>query len=277
MYLKPCQIPGHDFSGIVESIHPDPSHGFKPGDKVFGMVKGDHGGCWAEYAIVTTQEVGLMPKGLSWEEAASVPLSALTAWQALFIHGGVERPQFDSTTESSDGHKRVLITGAAGGVGLYLVQFAKLAGCHVLASSSSNERNGDFLKGLGADEVQEYSELGDLREHFDLVVDTVGGKILEGCWNLVSKIGTLVSVDSTSFDFIAKHREAGIAKYMESINAVWFIVEPSLEDLDQISKAVEFRSVRSFVAATMPLARAKEAYDLCHGKPVGRGKIVLTI
>jgi NADPH:quinone reductase-like Zn-dependent oxidoreductase len=103
----------------------------------------------------------------------------------------------------SDGVQRrqkVLITGAAGGVGIYLVQLASIAGLHVVAVTSSNTRNETCLRGLGADETVEYAAMKRQSDSYDVIIDTVGGHVLENCWSLVTETGTITSVDNSAFN-----------------------------------------------------------------------------
>jgi NADPH:quinone reductase-like Zn-dependent oxidoreductase len=121
---------GNDFSGMVVSVH-DSEQDFRVGDHVYGMTHANRGGTWAEYSLVMTEEAVKKPGNLSWEEAAGIPGSAIMADQALFRHVGLE-------TVAQNGQKRVMITGAGGGIGTFLVQFAVLARHHCWNSSRLN-------------------------------------------------------------------------------------------------------------------------------------------
>ncbi|KAJ5084568.1 Polyketide synthase enoylreductase [Penicillium alfredii] len=294
-YERAFPVLGHDFSGIVtevfsgasnssDSSSGDPgSSALKPSDEVFGMAHADRGSTWAEYALVTANEVALKPRGMGWEEAAALPLSAQTAYEALFEHAGIPAPSIISTStktrqDDADGaaqQLQVLVTGAAGGVGIYLVQLAASAGVHVVAATSSNERNESFLRGLGADEVVEYGQLENDVDRFDVIVDAVGGDVLTQCWKYVKGSGTLVTVDSASFDFVAEHRRRGISR--EGVKALFFIVEGSGPVLRSLADLVDRGRLKSFVAESFPIARAKEAYEYANGRYSGRGKILLTL
>jgi NADPH:quinone reductase-like Zn-dependent oxidoreductase len=280
IYAHPYTIPGNDFSGIVADTPTNNDSIFNTGDHVFGMAHANRGSTWAEYTLVKTSEVARKP-AVSFEEAAALPLSAQTAYEALFVHAGLALPsglagkaEDEAEKDEKDDcrKKRVLITGAAGGVGICLVQLAALAGVHVVAASGSDERNGEFLRGLGADEVVEY---GVIRGEFDVVVDCVGGGVLEKCWGFVKDGGVLVSVDSASFNFVEEHRKSGISR--EGVNALFFIVEGSAQTLSVLADLVDRGRLRSFVAASFPIERAREAYDYANGRFEGRGKVVLTI
>ncbi|KAF7551271.1 hypothetical protein G7Z17_g5127 [Cylindrodendrum hubeiense] len=264
-YRKEQHILGYDLSGVVESVEGDAD--FKPGDEVFAMVEIHRGSTWAEFAIASTQHLALKPKSLTWTETVTVPLSGLTAWQALFVKAGVREPDFEGPHKTE---RAVLVTGASGAVGSYIVQLAALAGLRVVAASSSTERNGDFLRSLGAAETIEYA---DMKHHsFDLIIDTVGGEPLAQAWSIVTDNGTLISVDSSSYAFPSSP-PAG----KENVKAEFFIVEASGEQLGKLSRALELGLVRPFLAHTFPLVEARTAYETASGRMDRRGKVVLEI
>lgn len=277
---------GHDFSGTVVSVYgerPGKDAPLKPGDEVYGMAHADRGGTWAEYAVVTTDEACLKPNRLTWAEAAAVPLSGLTAYQALFEKAGV--PPLGLTTPDKvapsqvNANKaeqcRLLVTGAAGGVGTYLVQLGRIAGLHVVATTSSNTRNREFLESLGASEVVEYADLDKSPTRFDIIVDTVGGGVLESCWALVRDDGILISIDSASFDFVEQHRRSGPGQRKPNVKALFFIVTPSQDGLEQLSMALESGLLVPLVRTVLPLADARSAYQKSTEQSSDRGKIVL--
>jgi NADPH:quinone reductase-like Zn-dependent oxidoreductase len=168
-----------------------------------------------------------------------------------------------------------LITGAAGAVGVYLVQLASLAGLHVVAATSSNTRNAEFLRELGAHETVEYGMLENHNNAYDIIIDTVGGNVLAKCWKYAKENGTLLSVDSASYKFAEDHEKRGIRR--EGVRALFFIVEGSSKALHYLAELADLGLVRPFVAGTYPLAKVQEAYDIANGRYPGRGKIVLTI
>lgn len=258
---------GNDFTGIVAEVHPDERE-FKPGDEVYGMTHADRGGAWAEYAVVTTEEANLKPQSLSWAEAAALPLSALTADQALFVHAGL--------AVNAQQPKRVLVTGAAGAVGMFVVAFAAAAANHVVAATSSNARNEEFMRSMGAVEVVEYSQLAS-QNKFDVVIDTVGGEVLASCWKTVRDGGHLISVDSASWNFVEERKKSGVSTGRDGVHAKFFIVEPSRDSMKRISAAVETKGIKGLVAKTLPFDQAREAYELSATRGYGRGKIVLEL
>lgn len=259
---------GNDFSGIVVAVH-DSEQDFRVGDHVYGMTHANRGGTWAEYAIVTTEEAVKKPDNLSWEEAAAIPGSAITADQALFRHVGLP-----TAMKNGDEQKRVLITGAAGGIGTFLVQFAALAGNHVVAASSSNERNESFLRSIGAHEIVEYKNLVTL-DKVDAVVDSVGFQVLADCWNVLKPNGTLLSFDACSWGYREAHKEQGISK--DNVRALYMIAEPSKESMARITEHVTRGSITGHVARTVSLSDVRAAYESAHSRQQGHGKTVVLI
>jgi NADPH:quinone reductase-like Zn-dependent oxidoreductase len=251
---RPFPIPGRDLSGVVAEVSADVTD-VAVGDAVYAMLGYGRDGAEAEYAIALPSELAPKPHTLDNVQAAAVPLSALTAWQALFIHAQVSKGQ------------RVLIHGAAGGVGTYAVQFAHWAGAQVLATASA--RNIDFVRDLGADQIIDYAttRFEDVAHDVDVVFDVVGGDTLTRSWQVVRAGGVLVSIVSP--------RPTNQALRPE-VRFVWFIVEPSGEQLRQIGSLIDAGLVRPIVDQVFPLAEARRAYEAgLHGHP--RGKIVLTI
>lgn len=263
---KPAHL-GNDFAGIVAETSPDEKE-FRPGDEVYGMARAERGGTWAQYALVASEEAERKPKGLGWEEAAALPLSALTADQALFVHAGLE--------VGARAGKRVLVTGAGGGVGMFVVAFAAAAGHDVVGACGDEGRDGEFVRGMGAAVVVEYGDLK-MQGEFDVVVDTVGGEVLRGCWEVVKGDGALVSVDTASWKFVEEHGRDGLSSGKEGVRALFFIVEPSRQSMERISRAVETKGVKGLVAKTFPFEQAREAYEVAASGGYGRGKVVLTM
>src|SRR5471030_2038726 len=153
-------IPGHEFSGVVEQIGGDVA-AYAPGDAVFGT---SGMGAFAEYLAVKPAVIVRKPSNLSFEEAASVPVAAQTAWQGLFTHGHLEKGQ------------TILIHGGAGAVGAYAVQFAAHAGATVIATASGADEV--YLKSIGASRVIDYRAAQFekvMREKIDVVLDAIGG------------------------------------------------------------------------------------------------------
>ncbi len=253
--VRALPIPGHDLSGVVEEMGPGVST-LTRGSEVYALTAFDRDGAEAEYAIALPSELAPKPRTLDHVQAAAVPLTALTAWQALFDHASLVAGQ------------AVLIHGAAGGVGVFAVQLAHWAGAHVIATASA--RNRDFLRDLGANEIIDYTttRFEEVVHDVDLVFDTVGGDTLERSWQVVKPGGVLVSVVSPrpSFEEAKAHR----------VRPVWFVVEPNREQLIQIGALIDAGQVRPIIETVLPLSQASQAYEQ-GARGHTRGKIVLRV
>src|ERR1700682_5149516 len=189
-------IPGHEFSGVVEQISSD-VEGCAPGDAVFGA--NGTGAAYAEYLAVKPAVIARKPSNLSFEEAASVPVAAQTAWQGIFTHGHLGKGQ------------TILIHGGAGAVGAYAVQLASHAGATVIATASGDDEA--YLNSLGAGRVLDYRKTQFetvLREKVDVVFDLVGGDTQQRSFLVLKEGGHIVSATQpVSQEETAKHRVSG--------------------------------------------------------------------
>jgi len=248
-------IPGRDLSGVVEEIGPGVTTLVK-GSEVYAMMDYGRDGAEAEYTLALPSELAPKPRTLDYVQAAAVPLTALTAWQALFDHASLVAGQ------------TVLIHGAAGGVGVFAVQLARWAGAHVIATASA--RNRDFLLELGANEIIDYTttRFEDVVHDVEVVFDTVGGDTLQRSWQVVKKGGVLVSVVSPRPSFEE-------AKAYD-VRPVWFVVEPNREHLIQIGALIDAGRIRPIIETVLPLSQARQAYEQ-GAKGHTRGKIVLLV
>lgn len=274
----PIPMPGYDLSGVIISAPADPAPDngtwkFKPGDEIYAMTTFVNKGNAREVSEAHECELALKPKNMSWEEAASVPLSALSAWQGLFVHGKLS-PDFEAKSQNSG--KRVLITAASGGVGTWAVQLAHHAGIEVVGTCGSS--NVDFVKGLGTDLVLDYTKTNILdwvnedrqARTFDVVLDCVGGQTLADCWKCVRKGGIMISVAEPP---VPKKPEDGIA---DDVEGVWFIVSENGTQLGEITKLVEQGKCRGFVDSVYPLEQWEEAFERLEGGHA-RGKVILKL
>lgn len=157
------KIPGSSFVGVIEEVGSNVT-AFQKRQKVFGRSEK---GTYAEYTIALQESIALIPQSIRFDEAVTLSGGAITAWQALI---------YDGEIKAGD---RVLIHGAAGGVGSFAVQFAKWKNAYVIGTASS--ANVEFVRSLGADEVIDYTStpFEQMVHDIDLVLDTVGGKTLE--------------------------------------------------------------------------------------------------
>ncbi len=248
-------IPGRDLSGVVEEVDPGVTTLVK-GSEVYAMLGYGRDGAEADYTIALPNELAPKPCTLDYVQAAAVPLSALTAWQALFEHAHLAAGQ------------SVMIHGAAGGVGVFAVQLARWAGAHVITTASA--RNRDFLHELGANEVIDYTttRFEDRVHDVDLVFDTVGGDTLQRSWQVIKPAGVLVTIVSPppSFENAKAH----------GIRPFWFVVEPNRDELIQIGTLIDAGHLRPIIDTVFPLAQARQAYEQA-AKGHTRGKIVLRV
>lgn len=248
-------IPGHEFSGVIEALENEPNADVRVGDAVYGLTSFCRNGTDAEYVAVRAADLAPKPKTLDHTQAAAVPLSALTAWQALFDHAHLKHGQ------------RVLIHGAAGGVGTFAVQLAHWEGAYVIGTAS--EKDFDFLRQLGADELIDYKKVQfeEATSDIDVVIDTIGGETQERSWSVMRPSGTLIClVGPVSQEKAAQH----------GVRAVFFIVTPSRHQLIKIAELIDSGILRPIISETFSLDKAKEAFErgLRGGK---RGKLVLRV
>lgn len=245
-------IPGHEVCGAVEALGSE-AKGVQVGDAVYGLTDFFRDGAAAEFVAVAASSLAPKPKSIDSVQTAAVPLSALTAWQALFAHGKL------SAGES------VLIHGAAGGVGTFAIQLARLRGARVIAAGSA--RDADFLRELGADEVVDYYA-GPFEERLrevGLVVDTIGGEIQQRSWRVLKQGGLMVALTAPiAAGEAEKHAARGL----------FFIVEPNREQLSEISRLIDSGDLRPIVSRILPLARGAEAF-VREASGHRRGKTVL--
>jgi NADPH:quinone reductase-like Zn-dependent oxidoreductase len=250
--LAEKQLPavlGSDVSGTVEQSR---AEGFAEGDEVFGFAAS---GGYAEFATAPAALIAKRPPGVSHEQAAALPVAGLTAWQALFDHGGLERGQ------------TALIAGAAGGVGHFAVQFAKHAGARAIGTGSS--RNRDFVLGLGADEYVDYTrqDVAEAVSGVDVAFDTVGGGTTQSLLPTLREGGILVTIAGAPPTEAARER---------GVRAELVVMSPNSEQLARIAELVASGDVRVEISEVIPLAEIPRAHELSESGHT-RGKIVLTV
>ena len=247
-------IPGYDISGVVEKAGAQATK-FKPGDEVYAYLSLGRGGAYAEYAIAKESELAAKPKTITHEEAAAVPLAALTAWQALVEKAKLAKGQ------------TVLIHGGSGGVGSFAVQIAKARGAKVIATASA--ANQEFLKELGADQTIDYraQKFEEVAKEVDVVLDTVAGETLQRSYDVVKKGGIIVSV-------LEPPKKAELEK--RGIRGTVFLVQPNAEQLAEIAQLIDTKKVKPFVSQTLPLREAQKAHTAIETGHT-RGKIVLKV
>jgi NADPH:quinone reductase-like Zn-dependent oxidoreductase len=249
-------IPSHEVSGTVAALGPGGA-GVAPGDEVYGLIDFDRNGAAAQYVTLPAADLAARPTSVSHQETATLPLAALTAWQALVDHAGLKPGE------------RVLVTGGAGGVGSLAVQLAVDLGGEVTATGRAAQR--DFVLGLGAGAFlatdaapsSEQAQAGG----FDVVIDTVGGPLLEASYPLTRQGGRLISVAAPPDQGKAAARD---------LAAAFFIVAPNAAELARLAALVDAGTLRPILSQTFPLAHGREAFESA-ARPHPPGKTVLVV
>lgn len=244
-------IVSYELSGAVEEVAGGVGD-LAIGDDVFALTPFDRDGVAAEFAVVPAAFLASKPMGLSHVESAALPLAGLTAWQGLFVHGELQPGD------------RVLILGAAGGVGHLATQLAKWRGAHVIGTASSGA--GELAREFGAEQVLDPgAPFVASIEPVDLVFDTVGGDALARSADVLREDGRLVAVAEEPSPEIA-----------ERVHAVYFVVEPDREQLVELAKLATDGILRPAIDSVFPLKDARAAFDrvMSSGK---RGKVVIEV
>jgi NADPH:quinone reductase-like Zn-dependent oxidoreductase len=245
---------GRDMAGIVDECGADTSGALPIGTHVFAMMPMDQGAN-AEFVTLRPELCALSPTNIDVTAAASLGLAALTAWQGLFDQGGVVKDQ------------RVLIHGAAGGVGHLAVQFAIAIGATVFATCSKEDVT--FVRELGAADVIDY-KVQRFEEHaqdIDMVFDLIGGETQDRSWSVIRPGGILVSTLSEPDP--AKHNA-------DHVRGAHYMAQPNGAQLAEVARLIENGLVKPFVDRVLPLDQAAEAHRALEHDHI-RGKIVLTI
>jgi len=244
---------GRDAFGEVKALGRGVTR-FAESDALYSMVRSSGGG-YAEYVVVQEKDASRAPTTLDATSAAAVPLAALTAWQGLFRHGGLQAKQ------------RVLIHGGSGGVGHFAIQFAKTRGAYVLTTVS--EQSVDFVLKLGADEAIDFKKVrfeAQVRD-VDLVFDLIGGETQERSWSVLKKGGILVSTVGVPAEEQAKAHGVRGTRYM---------VEESGSELSEIAGLIDAGKVKPKVAKVFRLEEAAKAQQYLE-QGNAQGKVVLVV
>lgn len=256
-------VPGMDMAGVVSAVGSDVTR-FEPGDQVFGIGKG----AFAEFALAPQDKLSHKPATLTWEQAAALGISGLTALQGLRDKGNVQPGQ------------HVLITGASGGVGTYAVQIAKALGARVTAVCSGAKA--DMVRSLGADDVIDYAHgtSADGRASYDMILDIGGNSSLSRLRGALTPKGTVVLVGGeTGGRFLGgfdRMLRAPLVSMLVGQKLTPLVASENHEDLQVLKDMVESGQVEPIIDRTYPLIEAAEAIDhLARGK--ARGKVVVTV
>jgi NADPH:quinone reductase-like Zn-dependent oxidoreductase len=247
-------IPAHEVSGVVEALGYG-TVGVAVAQAVYGLTDWYRDGAAAEYVAVEARNLAPKPTSLSHVEAAAVPLAGLTAWQALFDHGGLVAGQ------------SVLIQGAGGGVGVFAVQLARAIGSAVIGTGRAWAR--ELVGELGASSFVdvERERFEDVVGQVDLVFDLVGGEVLERSWSVLKPGGVLVSVVEDPNESRTRRSDA---------RGVFFVVEADRAELVELARRIDEGQMRPIIGEVLPLARGQDAFRRknSRGSP---GKTVLQV
>lgn len=245
---------GYDMSGVVLEVGANVNK-FKKGDGVYARISQMQAGTIAEFVVVKEEELALKPSNINHEEAASIPLAGLTAWQGLVSKGNLQKDQ------------KVLIHAGSGGVGALAIQIAKYLGAKVATTTS--EANIDRVKKLGADVVINYKtqNFEDELNDYDLVLDMIGGETLVNSLKILKKGGMLVSIKDQDTQGLAE-------KYGVRFEA--FFMWPSGKILTQLTQLINDNNLNPVIDRTFNFEDTQKAYDyLQTGR--AKGKVVIKV
>jgi NADPH:quinone reductase-like Zn-dependent oxidoreductase len=258
------RVRGRDVAGRVEAVGSNVTR-YHPGDEVFGICEGS----FAEYACARPDRLAPKPANLTFEQAAAVPISGLTALQAIRDTGNVQQGQ------------RVLIIGAAGGVGTFAVQLVKAFGAEVTGVCSTTKV--DLVRSIGADHVIDYTrdDVTDGTRHFDLIVDTAGRRSLSRLRRALTPRGTLVIVGGEGGGqwlggFDRQILRAPVVSSIVRQRLRPFVSKERGEDLVVLKELIEAGKVTPVIDRTYPLREAPEAVRYLE-QGHARGKVVITV
>jgi len=247
---------GSDLSGEAQAVGPDVTD-LRVGDQVYGVTNPRFIGSYAEYALASAAMIAKKPTSLTYIEAASVPVIAVTAWQGLFDQAQLKAGQ------------TVLIHGAAGNVGAYAVQIARRTGIRIIATAAAEDLA--YVRGLGADTVVDYKtqRFEDVARNVDAVLDLVGGETQTRSFQVLRRGGKLISAVSQPDQDLAKSH---------GVDAAFFLVNVTAKNLTEISGLIDTGELRTRVGTVIPLGEAREVHFMLEGiRPVPKGKIVLAV
>ncbi|UZJ79931.1 NADP-dependent oxidoreductase [Fictibacillus sp. KU28468] len=249
-------ILGWDAAGVVKETGSSVTK-FKPGDEVFTRPATERDGTYAELLAADEELVAFKPKNLTYEEAASIPLVGLTAWQCLVEFAHIQEGQ------------RVLIHAGGGGVGSFAIQLAKAKGAYVLSTGSKDSE--EIIKESGADEFIDYKvkDFAEAIEPVDIVFDTIGGEVQHNSYKVIKPGGILVSIISPPVQKEATNH---------SVKAGFVFLDPDGDQLAEIGKLIEAGKIKPFVGETFPLTQegVRKAHELSESHHA-KGKIIIQV
>jgi len=280
-FLLPYRLPlilGNDVAGVVVRVGSRVRR-FKPGDEVYARPDKDRIGTFAEFISMNEDAVAIKPKGLTMEEAASIPLVGLTAWQVLIERANVKKGQ------------KVLIHAGSGGVGTFAIQLAKHVGA--LVATTTSTANLDWVKALGADIVIDYSkdDFATILRDYDVVLNSLGGQVLEESLQVLKPGGKLISISGPPDPEFAKdmgsswilkqvmrllsHRIRNRAR-RHRVSYSFLFMRASGDQLCEIGCLIDSGNIRPVVDRVFPFESTNEAMAYVE-KGRAKGKVVVKV
>ncbi len=259
----PIGRPGVDAAGEVKAVGKNVTQ-FKPGDEVFGACRG----AFAEYACTAASKLAMKPGNVTFEQAASVFVAGLTALQGLRDHGKIQPGS------------KVLINGAAGGVGTFAVQIAKSLGAHVTGVCST--RNLDLVRSIGAEKTIDYTQndFTSGNQRYDLILDCVGNHSFSACRRILNPDGRCVMIgaphETSAMGLLAQMIGALLLSIFVSQKAVMFIAKSSQDDLILLGELIATGKLKPVIGGRYSLSEARDAVRQVE-EGHARGKVVVTL
>lgn len=256
---------GSDFAGEIEALGKNVTQ-WKVGDQVYGVVPG----AAAEYGAAKEDKIALKPSNASFEEAAAMPIAAITALQAVRDQAHVQAGQ------------KVLVNGASGGVGTFAVQIAKAMGAEVTAVTST--KNTDLVKKIGADHVVDYTQQDFTKtgEKYDRIIDTIGNHGPRAIRRILTPDGICIAIGFNGLSgFLGTLVYGSLSSKVTSKKIAFFIAKTNRKDFEELKDMVEAGKIRPVIDRTYPLDETPKAVEYVEGpnhKPGhAAGKVVITI
>lgn len=277
--ILPYKMPlilGHDVAGVIIKVGSKVKN-FKVGDEIYARASDFHIGTFAEFISVNEKDIALKPKNLTMEEASSIPLVGLTAWQTLVEKSKVQKGQ------------KVFIQAGSGGVGTFAIQLAKHLGATVATTAS--EKSFDFLKNLGADVLIDYKKQNfeDVLIDYDVVLNSQDSKTLEKSFEIVKSQGKIISISgpptpvfAEEFNlpwyvkFVTKLLSSKVRKIAkkQNVNYSFLFMKANGKQLAEITKVIESGIIKPVIDKVFPFQNTNEAVKYVESGRA-KGKVVI--
>jgi len=277
--ILPYKMPlvlGHDVAGIIVKTGAKVKN-FKVGDEIYSRPSDFHIGTFAEFISIDEKDIALKPKNLSMEEAASIPLVGLTAWQALIEQSNVQKGQ------------KVFIQAGSGGVGTFAIQLAKYMGATVATTAS--EKNFDVLKNLGADVLIDYKtqDFEDALIDYDIVLNSQDNKTLEKSFEVIKPGGKIVSISGPPTPvFAEEHRLPWYVKLAtrflsskirkrakkQNVNYSFLFMTANGKQLSEITHLIETGKIKPVIDKVFAFEKTNDALQYIESGRA-KGKVVI--